>query len=441
MVASGAATGRAPARACLHRGHDAGLRGQRHADLRPMATCQWDACTGQACSGDASQACGNCGTQGRMCTNGTWSAWSACTGESTVCTSGATQACMVGDQPGAETCDTTTCVWDACVACSGPAQQPCGNCGTQSRTCGANGNWNDFGPCTGEGMCVAGTTQACSTSGYFQTCDLATCQWDACVTCSGAAQQPCGNCGTQSRTCSSGVWSAWGTCGGEGACVAGSDAGAARAGRRRADTTTCQCGTGAPARPARARAPARAATAARRPRRVVTARGSGERARGRARARRTLRKAAGRPADRRRAAPPASGERAAASGRRREGCGQPGNSGQQFRTCNDGTWSACGAPWRRRPAARPARRKPARWASRTRSRAAARARGRAAPAPTTPRAPTRTRWASRSRSGVDAAGTSSRSARPVRATATSSVPRTSPERPEAWVRRSLRRSP
>lgn len=32
------------------------------------------------------------------------------------------------------------------------------------------------------------------------------------ATCTGAASQSCGTCGTQTRTCTAGVWSAWGTC-------------------------------------------------------------------------------------------------------------------------------------------------------------------------------------------------------------------------------------
>jgi hypothetical protein len=37
--------------------------------------------------------------------------------------------------------------------------------------------------------------------------------------CSGPASQACGRCGTQTRTCSGGQWSAWSTCTGEGVCA------------------------------------------------------------------------------------------------------------------------------------------------------------------------------------------------------------------------------
>ncbi len=40
-------------------------------------------------------------------------------------------------------------------------------------------------------------------------------------TCTGAAQTACGNCGTQTRTCVNGTWSAFGACTGEGVCSPG----------------------------------------------------------------------------------------------------------------------------------------------------------------------------------------------------------------------------
>jgi hypothetical protein len=41
--------------------------------------------------------------------------------------------------------------------------------------------------------------------------------------CSGPSTQACGNCGMQTRTCdmTTGTWSAWGACGGQGQCAAG----------------------------------------------------------------------------------------------------------------------------------------------------------------------------------------------------------------------------
>jgi hypothetical protein len=107
-------------------------------------------------------------------------------------------------------------------ACQGAADRPCGNCGTQSRTC-RNGAWSEWGACGGEGPCAPNATQACGSAGT-QSCG-GSCQWGACTmqTCAGAASQACGNCGTQTRTCdgTSGTWSAWGACTGEGACAPG----------------------------------------------------------------------------------------------------------------------------------------------------------------------------------------------------------------------------
>ena len=40
-------------------------------------------------------------------------------------------------------------------------------------------------------------------------------------TCTGASSQTCGNCGTQSRTCTNGAWGAWSSCSGGGVCASG----------------------------------------------------------------------------------------------------------------------------------------------------------------------------------------------------------------------------
>jgi hypothetical protein len=200
------------------------------------AACQWDACGGQTCAGPATQACGNCGTQARTCNNGSWSAWSACSGEG-ACAPSATQACGAG---GSRTCG-ASCQWGTCLGqpCAGPATQACGNCGTQARTCN-NGVWSDWGACGGEGACAPGATQACGMGG-MQTCG-ATCQWDACggQPCAGPATQACGNCGTQARTCNNGTWSDWGACGGEG-CAPGTTQ-ACGMGGMQACTAACQWG-------------------------------------------------------------------------------------------------------------------------------------------------------------------------------------------------------
>src|SRR5204862_539619 len=139
------------------------------------ASCQWSDCTGQSCAGPMTQACGNCGTQARTCSNGVWSSWSACMGEG-ACAPGSMQACGTG---GMQTC-TPACQWDACrgQTCAGPMTQVCGNCGSQSRICN-NGLWSDWSACAGEGACAPMATQACGMGGT-QTCS-ASCQWNACT--------------------------------------------------------------------------------------------------------------------------------------------------------------------------------------------------------------------------------------------------------------------
>jgi formylglycine-generating enzyme required for sulfatase activity len=71
--------------------------------------CTWGACSGQPCSGDTSQTCGNCGTQTRTCVNGAWETWGTCTGEHGVCASGATQSCTDGTQICTSACDWGPC--------------------------------------------------------------------------------------------------------------------------------------------------------------------------------------------------------------------------------------------------------------------------------------------------------------------------------------------
>ena len=65
--------------------------------------------------------------------------------------------------------------------------QSCGNCGTQSRTCQSNGQWGNFGACTGQGACSPGQAEAqtcntgipgiCSFGQQERTCNN-TCQWN-----------------------------------------------------------------------------------------------------------------------------------------------------------------------------------------------------------------------------------------------------------------------
>jgi hypothetical protein len=184
--------------------------------------CQWGACGDQACPGAPSQACGNCGMQTRSCDqiSGQYSDFAACSDEGQ-CAPNQTMTC---GRKGTQTCG-GNCRWDsACVGqmCDGPATRACGNCGTQARTCDTTtGAWSDWGPCNGEGNCKPDQTRSCG-SGGTQVC-AGNCQWDSTCSgqsCSGSNQQPCGNCGTQRRSCdgNSGTWSAWSDCTGQGAC-------------------------------------------------------------------------------------------------------------------------------------------------------------------------------------------------------------------------------
>jgi hypothetical protein len=179
--------------------------------------CQWGACSDPSCAGPASQACGNCGTQTRTCSAGAWSDWSACSDGA--CAPNQTQTCGTG---GTETCG-GSCQWGPCAGqtCVGPASQACGDCGTQTRTCD-NGTWSDWSVCSTGGVCTPNTAQQCGSGGIEYCGGL--CQWGGCTnqSCPGPSAQTCGNCGTQTRTCNNGVWSAFGACGSEG-CAPGSN--------------------------------------------------------------------------------------------------------------------------------------------------------------------------------------------------------------------------
>lgn len=63
--------------------------------------------------------------------------------------------------------------------------------------------------------------------------------------CSGPSSQSCGLCGTQSRTCTNGTWSAWGSCTGEGVCQANATQSCSTtlAGGSQTCTGECQWGT------------------------------------------------------------------------------------------------------------------------------------------------------------------------------------------------------
>jgi hypothetical protein len=139
----------------------------------------------------------------------------ACSGEG-VCAPGAVTTCGNG---GMKMCG-ADCQWGTTCGgqmCSGSPLQPCGNCGSQIRTCDPNtGNWSSWGACTGGGACAPGAKRGCQNSGT-ETCD-STCNWGMCVgqvlQCAGSSTQTCECTGSQSRTCdmTTGTWSSWGPC-------------------------------------------------------------------------------------------------------------------------------------------------------------------------------------------------------------------------------------
>ncbi len=215
------------------------------------SSCQSGSC---ACSGASSQGCGNCGTETRTCTGGTWSAWSACSNQG-ACAPSATQSC---DTNGTETCSSSTCQWGTCscnsgfsscngacvnektdssncgacgnacpsgsscqsgsCSCSGASSQSCGDCGTQTRTC-EDGTWSAWSACSSQGPCAPNATQSCDTNGT-QTCG-SSCQWGACACnsgfslCSGACvdeQTNDSNCGVCGKACATGTTCCGGAC-------------------------------------------------------------------------------------------------------------------------------------------------------------------------------------------------------------------------------------
>jgi len=111
------------------------------------------------------------------------------------------------------------------MACSGAAEQACGNCGTQTRTCDLRtGQWSAWSACSAEGACTPGITRTCENAGT-QTCGT-DCAWqtacvDQVIQCTGEAQAACGNCGSRTRVCdtTTGTWSDWSACGGQGVCA------------------------------------------------------------------------------------------------------------------------------------------------------------------------------------------------------------------------------
>ena len=201
-----------------------------------------------------------CGTQVDAC-GGAVSCGTCDAGQDCVPAPDRTAACSTC--PGSPVCsghgtcdgDTSTCRcdagWSGADCATPPAvcqdgrteTQPCGNCGSRSRTC-VGGAWGPWSACGGGGECAAGTTEACGAGGT-RTCG-ATCAWSACggQSCAGPSSQSCGACGTQTRTCdaASGQWSAWSGCSGEGVCSPGATQ---TCGGAATQTCTATCAWGA----------------------------------------------------------------------------------------------------------------------------------------------------------------------------------------------------
>jgi MYXO-CTERM domain-containing protein len=102
----------------------------------------------------------------------------------------------------------------------------CGMCGTQERTCGADGDWGEFGACSDEGVCTPGAeqTSSCGMCGQTTiTCDDQ-CQWGEPGECSDQGEcergtteaQECGEGLSQVRTCDDTcTWTEFGECRGD----------------------------------------------------------------------------------------------------------------------------------------------------------------------------------------------------------------------------------
>jgi hypothetical protein len=155
----------------------------------------------------------------------------ACTIGQTQCSGNGVQQCMLGSWGAASPCGNKTCVGGVCVGSCAPGQTnpvACGNCGTDTETCGADGGWVQ-GSCTGQGVCTPTSKQACPSNAYgTEQCSASSCSWGPCscsgsatctpaaTQCSAAEVQTCNGCGQwgTAAPCGTGM-----TCQGTG-CVA-----------------------------------------------------------------------------------------------------------------------------------------------------------------------------------------------------------------------------
>jgi hypothetical protein len=202
---------------------------------------------GMACTGPRTCQTGKC-----VCPSGQHDCNGACVSNSAVSSCGASCTACAVPSGGSATCDGTKC-GQTCSAgqsvCSGACvneQTDSNNCGACAKACGA-GKACVSGACqcpAGQhdcnGTCVDSSSvntcgTACSpcatpTNGTA-TCNGATCGAScnagltACGSLCDVTSQACGHCGTQTRTCVNGAWSAYSTCGNETTTPPGSSGG------------------------------------------------------------------------------------------------------------------------------------------------------------------------------------------------------------------------
>lgn len=209
------------------------------------ASCAWGTCScpsAPACSPGTAQcstnggvetcdACGQYGTA-MACPSGTCVS-GICTGTCTPgahqCSGNGVQTCtMQGQWGNPVACSNQTCISGACTGVCAPGQTnavPCGNCGTDTETCGASGNWQT-NACNGQGVCTPQATMQCNMYGT-ETCS-SSCAWGACSCtsnpvctpgahqCSGNGVQTCDSCGQWGNPVSCGAGM---TCTGGGTCT------------------------------------------------------------------------------------------------------------------------------------------------------------------------------------------------------------------------------
>jgi len=223
-----------------------GMCGTVERFCQSTGTWSYGECTGQgACVPGSVEtiACGNCGSQMRRCTTACeWDLVGSCEGEGE-CAPGATLTTEEGcpaDQMRELLCN-DACTYEVTRACAaercptpGATEDslPCGMCGTRDRFCTIANEW-EYGECTGEGVCVPGTT----------------------------GTMPCGMCGTQPARCTTEcgwVPATGATCTGEGVCMPGTrertSAGCA-AGQTRIVECDSACGYSIEVEPCRASVP------------------------------------------------------------------------------------------------------------------------------------------------------------------------------------------